>query len=200
MLEAGSRSGARMLAVARQEASLRLLAEEIPGTKILALDATDEGAPAKVFDVVEPGILVCAGAFPPAAPLRELSCEEFAVKRESDVKIAFRFCKATLSRLAPGASVVLISSGGALAGSPNCGGYAGARRTQLCIANYSQKESDRLRLGLRFIALAPRMMPDRELGKHAVARYSRYLGISPTAFIQSMSFAADLSRYRDRDP
>src|SRR5262245_35511128 len=140
MLEAGSRSGARMLAVARQEASLRLLAEEIPGIKILALDATDEGAPAKVFDVVEPGILVlCAGALPPAAPLRELSCEEFAVNRESDVKIAFHFCKATLSRLAPGASVVLISSGAALAGSPNCGGYAGAKRTQLCIAPFGEK-------------------------------------------------------------
>src|SRR5262249_32836927 len=92
--------------------------------------------PAKVFDVVEPGILVlCAGAF---APLHELSCEEFAVNRGSDVKIAFHFCKAALSRLASGASVVLISSGAALAGSPSSGGYAGAKRTQLCIANYSQ--------------------------------------------------------------
>ncbi|MGH6671689.1 MAG: hypothetical protein ACRECV_06885 [Xanthobacteraceae bacterium] len=55
------------------------------------------------------------------------------------------------------------------------------------IANYSQKESDRLGLGLRFMALAPRIMPDTELGKHAVAGYSRYLGISAADFIRSMA-------------
>jgi hypothetical protein len=31
------------------------------------------------------------------------------------------------------------------------------------------------------------MMPDTELGKHAVAGYSRYLGISAADFIQSLS-------------
>ena len=55
------------------------------------------------------------------------------------------------------------------------------------MANYSQKESDRLGLGLRFMALAPRIMPDTELGKHAVAGYSRYLGISEADFVQSMA-------------
>jgi hypothetical protein len=54
------------------------------------------------------------------------------------------------------------------------------------ITTYAQKESDRLGLGLRFTALAPRIMPDTELGKHAVAGYSRYLGISAADFIQSM--------------
>lgn len=37
------------------------------------------------------------------------------------------------------------------------------------------------------MALAPRMMPDTELGKHAVAGYSRYLGISAADFMQSMT-------------
>jgi hypothetical protein len=55
------------------------------------------------------------------------------------------------------------------------------------IANYSQKEADRLGLGLRFMALAPRIMPDTELGKHAIAGYSRYLGISEADFIRSMA-------------
>jgi hypothetical protein len=55
------------------------------------------------------------------------------------------------------------------------------------IANYGQKESDRLGLGLRFMALAPRIMPDTELGKHAVAGYSRYLGISEADFVQGMA-------------
>lgn len=55
------------------------------------------------------------------------------------------------------------------------------------MANYSQKESDRLGLGLRFITLAPRIMPDTELGKHAVAGYSRYLGISEAEFVKGMA-------------
>jgi NAD(P)-dependent dehydrogenase (short-subunit alcohol dehydrogenase family) len=189
IVESGIRNGARVLAVARQEARLRQLVQEVSGVEALSLDAADEGAPAKVFDVLQPDILVVsAGAFPPAAPLHQQSWREFAVNWETDVKIAFHFFKAALSRPLPtGASVILISSGAGLAGSPISGGYAGAKRTQMFMANYSQKESDRLGLGLRFIALAPRIMPDTELGKHAVAGYSRYLGISAADFIQSMA-------------
>jgi NAD(P)-dependent dehydrogenase (short-subunit alcohol dehydrogenase family) len=189
IVEAAIRNGAHVLAVARQEAPLRQLAKEVSGVEVLSLDAADEGAPSRVFDVVQPDILVlCAGAFPPAAPIHEQSWREFAVNWETDVKIAFHFCKAALSRpLAAGASVVLISSGAGLAGSPISGGYAGAKRTQMFITNYSQKESDRLGLGLRFMALAPRIMPDTELGKHAIAGYSRYLGISEVDFLQSMA-------------
>jgi NAD(P)-dependent dehydrogenase (short-subunit alcohol dehydrogenase family) len=182
------RNGARVLAVARQEGPLRQLAQDVPGAEVLSLDATDEAAPAKVFDVLQPDVLVLsAGAFPPAAPLHEQNWQQFRVNWETDVKMAFHFCKAALTRpLAPGASVILISSGAALQGSPISGGYAGAKRTQIFIQNYSQKESDRLGLGIRFMALAPRMMPDSELGRHAVAGYSRYLGISPAEFVQGM--------------
>jgi NAD(P)-dependent dehydrogenase (short-subunit alcohol dehydrogenase family) len=189
IVEAAIRNGARVLAVARRDSPLRQLAQEVPGVEILALDASDEDAPSKAFDVLQPDVLVlCAGAFPPTSPLPQQNWTEFAVNWEADVKIAFHFCKAALLRPLPaGASVILISSGAALAGSPISGGYAGAKRTQLFIANYSQKESDRLGLGLRFMALAPRIMPDTELGKHAVAGYSRYLGVSEADFIQSMA-------------
>jgi NAD(P)-dependent dehydrogenase (short-subunit alcohol dehydrogenase family) len=189
IVEAAARNGARVLAVARQEGPLRQLAQEVTGTDVLSLDATDEGAPSKTFDVLLPDILVlCGGAFPPAAPIHEQSWQEFAVNWETDVKIAFHFCKAALSRpLPPGTSVVLISSGAALGGSPISGGYAGAKRMQIFMASYSQKESDRLGLGLRFMALAPRIMPDTELGKHAVAGYSRYLGTSAADFIRGMA-------------
>ncbi|MFZ0206225.1 MAG: SDR family oxidoreductase [Roseiarcus sp.] len=187
--EAGVRNGARVLAVARQEAPLAQLAREVPDVEVLSLDATDEGAPSKVFDVLPPDILVlCAGAFPPAAPIHEQTWREFAVNWETDVKIAFHFCKAALSRPLPaGASVVVISSGAAVAGSPISGGYAGAKRTQMFVASYSQKESDRLGCGLQFMALAPRIMPDTDIGKHAVAGYSRYLGISAADFLASMA-------------
>jgi NAD(P)-dependent dehydrogenase (short-subunit alcohol dehydrogenase family) len=189
IVEAAVSKGARVLAVARHEDALQRLTREVPGSEGLSLDATDENAPARVFSVLQPNILVlCGGAFPPAAPIHELSWREFAANWETDVKIAFNFCTASLSRPLPaGSSIVIISSGAALAGSPISGGYAGAKRTQLFIANYSQKESDRLELGLRFTALAPRMMPDTELGQYAVAGYARYLGMSEAEFIKSMS-------------
>ena len=189
IVEAGIRNGARVLAVARQEGALRQLAEEVPGAAILSLDATSEDTPRKVFDILEPDVLVlCAGAIPPAAPLHQQNWNEFAVNWETDVKIAFHFIKAALSRPLPsGASVVLISSGAALAGSPISGGYAGSKRTQMFMANYAQKESDRLALGLRFVTLAPRIMPDTDLGKHAIAGYSRYLGMSEADFVQGMA-------------
>src|SRR5258707_3506826 len=189
IVEAAIRNGARVLGVARREVPLRQLAQEVCGTEVLSLDARDEAAPSKVFEVLQPDILFLGGgAFPPAAPLHEQSWQEFAVNWETDVKIAFHFCKAALSRPLPaGASVILISSGAAFAGSPISGGYAGAKRTQIFMANYSQKESDRLGLGLRFTALAPRIMTDTELGKHAVAGYSRYLGVSEGDFIKSMA-------------
>jgi NAD(P)-dependent dehydrogenase (short-subunit alcohol dehydrogenase family) len=189
IVEAAADNGARVLAVARQERPLWLLAKELPGIEILPLDATDEGAPSKIFDVLEPDILVlCAGTVPPAAPLHEQSWREFAVNWETDVKIAFYFCKAALSRPLPrAASVILISSAAALAGSPLTGGYAGAKRTQIFMANYSQKESDRLKLGLHFMTLAPLIITDTELGKYAVSHYSRYLGISTGDFVQGMA-------------
>jgi NAD(P)-dependent dehydrogenase (short-subunit alcohol dehydrogenase family) len=189
--EAASGNGAQVLAVARQAAQLQQLAHECRGIKVLSLDAAAEEAPSRVFDLLQPDVLVVsAGALPPAAPLHQQSWREFAVNWETDVKIAFHFCKAALSRpLSAGASVIVLSSGAALAGSPNSGGYAGAKRTQILISNYAQKESDRLGLGLRFTALAPRMMPDTEFGKHAVAGYARYLGISEADFIQSMESA-----------
>jgi len=189
IVEAGIREGARVLAVARREDVLLQLAREVTGIEVFSVDATDEDAPSKVFELVQPDILVlCAGAIPPATPLQQLSWQEFAVNWETDVKIAFHFLKSALSQPLPaGTTIIVISSGAALAGSPISGGYAGSKRTQMFMANYAQKESDRLKLGLRFITLAPRIMSDTELGRHAITGYSRYLGISEADFSNSLA-------------
>jgi len=191
VVEAAARSGGRVLSVARDQAALDALKRDVPGVQVLALDASDERAPSRVFEVFQPDVMVlCAGAFPPAAPLHEQTWAQFAVNWEADVKIAFHFIKAALSQpLVAGSSVVLVSNGAALGGSPISGGYAGAKRTQIFIANYAQKESDRLGLGLRFMTLAPRIMPDSDLGRHAVAGYSRYLRMSEADFVRSMGSA-----------
>ena len=189
IVETGIGNGARVLSVARREEPLCQLALRLPGVRILALDATQEDAPSRVFGLVQPDILVLdGGVSPPLAPLHEQTWEQFASNWENDVRIAFNFCKEALARPLPaGTTIVLLSSRAALAGSPLSGGYAGAKRTQLFIANYSQKESYRLRLGLRFVSVAPCIVPDTNLGRQAIFGYSRYLGFSPADFVQAMS-------------
>ena len=120
IVEEAHSNGARVLDVARREGPLRQLAEETSGIEVLAADATDADAPSKVFSILKPDILVlCAGALPPTAPLYKQSWQDFAVNWESDVRIAFNFCKAALSEpLPPSTSVILVSSGAAFAGSP----------------------------------------------------------------------------------
>jgi NADP-dependent 3-hydroxy acid dehydrogenase YdfG len=202
--------GANVLAVARKSGPLQQLAREAPGIRLLATNATLDRAPAEVFHVLLPEVLVLtAGAPPPAGPLYQLQWDEFCVNWHSDVKITFQFLQAVLTRpLAPGTTVIVVASGAAIAGSPNSGGYAGAKRTQMFMANYAQKESDRLGLGLRFATLAPRIMPNTRLGRNAVEGYAHYLGITAADFVRSMESsptpldvaAAVLQLARDPDP
>ncbi len=179
--------GAQVLAIARQEEPLNTLSDAFPGVRTLALDATDERAPRAVFDTLLPDVLiVCAGAIPHAAPLGEQSWEQFSRNWNSDVKLSVLFLQAALTTPLPsGTTIILISSGAGIGGSPLSGGYAGSKRTQMFLAQYAQHESDRLKLNLRFLALAPGgMMPDTDLGKAAVEAYASSLGLSAADFIK----------------
>lgn len=191
IVEAALGEGATVLAVARGTAALKELSWETSGVKTLAVDATKETAPDVVFAALEPDVLViCAGALAPSAPVQEQSWEDFSANWEMDVKASFLFCKAALQgRLKPGSRVVLISSGAAFSGGPpNSGGYAGAKRMQVFLAGHSQKESDRLGLGLRFMALSPaRIMPGTGVGDRGIDGISAYMGISPADFLASMT-------------
>lgn len=185
-----SAEGGRVLAVARGAGGLRCLVHEIADVDILAIDASADEAPARVFRALRPDVLVvCGGATPTLRPLHELTWSEFAAPWETDVRMSFLFCHHALrAPLAPGSAVILISSGAGLGGSPLSGGYAGAKRTQMFMASYCQKESIRLGLGIRFIALVPlRPMPETALGNAAVDGYARYIGIQPAEFLDCMT-------------
>ena len=75
------------------------------------------------------------------APLHEQTWEQFGLSWNTDVKAAFHFGKAALlAPLASGSQVIIVSSGAAIGGSPHSGGYAGAKRMQWFLTEYSQTE------------------------------------------------------------
>jgi NAD(P)-dependent dehydrogenase (short-subunit alcohol dehydrogenase family) len=191
IVESALGEGANVLAVARGAASLSSLSAETPGLKTLVADAAQETAPEQVLAAMRPDVLViCAGALAPAAALQAQSWESFSANWDVDVKASFLFCRAALQgALRPGARIVLISSGAALSGGPPfAGGYAAAKRAQLFMAGHCQKESDRLGLGLRFVALAPaRIMPGTGVGDGGIEGYAAYSGVQPSDILAGMT-------------
>jgi NAD(P)-dependent dehydrogenase (short-subunit alcohol dehydrogenase family) len=166
IVAAASAEGVQVLAVARKAEPLQQLAAEFPGVQILVLDATEEGAPARVFERHVPDVLVvCAGAIPHMAPLVEQTWEQFSRNWNSDVKLSLLFAQATLaSPLPAGTTVILISSGAAIGGSPLSGGYVGAKRRQMFLASYAQYESDRRSPGLDTVSLSKGSREEWEKG------------------------------------
>ncbi len=181
------RLGARVLVTARGQADLDTLAREVPGIRTLACDASAPGTPDKVLAVQVPRILVlCGGAMPVCEPFDAMDWEAFSIHWDNDVRMSFNFLQAALKRPLPaGTTIVTISSGAVVNGSPISGGYARAKRMQIFMSSYAQKESDRADRGLRFLALSPaRLMPETDIGKAAVTGYAAYTGATEAAFLE----------------
>jgi NAD(P)-dependent dehydrogenase (short-subunit alcohol dehydrogenase family) len=144
-----------------------------------ARDATDPAQVAALFDEAEPDlVVVAAGVRPHMASIDEQTWESFSRPWNVDVRIAFEVGQAALARpLRPGSTVLIVSSGAALEGSPRSGGYAGAKRTQMFLARYLQRVSDARGLGIRFVALAPRqLLAGTVTGEAAAAAYGAESG------------------------
>jgi NAD(P)-dependent dehydrogenase (short-subunit alcohol dehydrogenase family) len=157
-------------------------------------DATDPAQVAALLAEADPDlVVVAAGARPRMASIEEQSWESFSTAWNVDVKIAFEVGRAALARpLRPGSTVLIVSSGAALAGSPLSGGYAGAKRTQMFLADYLQRAADARELGIRFVALAPRqLLAGTAIGEAAAAAYGGEIGESADAYMKRR-FAAPL--------
>jgi NAD(P)-dependent dehydrogenase (short-subunit alcohol dehydrogenase family) len=144
-------------------------------------DATDPAEAAALLAEADPDLVVItAGARPHMASIEEQSWESFSRPWNVDVKIAFEVGRAALARpLRPGSTVLIVSSGAGLNGSPRSGGYAGAKRTQMFMAEYFQRAADARELGIRFVALAPRqLLAGTAIGEAAAAAYGGEAGES----------------------
>lgn len=158
-------------------------------------DATDPTQVAALLAEADPDlVVVAAGTRPRMGSIEEQTWESFSAPWNVDVKIAFEVGRAALARpLRPDSTVLIVSSGAGVnpSGSPLSGGYAGAKRMQMFMANYLQRTSDARELGIRFVALAPRQfLAGTRIGQAAAEAYGAAAGVSAEA--QMNSFPAPL--------
>ncbi len=181
-----SAAGAHVVGVAR--GPLDELRDEL-GAAFTAVtaDAADPTTPGRLLDEYRPRTLVlCAGAAPRMAPLQDQTWESFSQNWNMDVAQAFHWTREALRRpLAPGSTVIAMSSGAAVKGSPLSGGYAGAKSTVRFITNYAAMESQRAGLGIDFVSVLPQLTPATDLGAKAVAAYAERQGVDIETFLAS---------------
>jgi NAD(P)-dependent dehydrogenase (short-subunit alcohol dehydrogenase family) len=182
-------AGAEVTGVARDPGPLQELRAELGDRFVpVAADAADPVAAGHLLDATRPRILVLsAGASPLPRPLPGHTWETFSRTWEVDVKQAFHWTRESLlAPLAPGSTVITLSSGAALRGSPLSGGYAGAKAAIRWLTAYAAQESARQGLGLRFVSLLPQLTPRTGLGAAAVAAYAARQGVTQAAYIDGM--------------
>src|SRR5260370_5604674 len=140
LAETFHRLRAQTLVVARGQAGLDAVARDLPGVATLACDASADDAPARVFAVQAPHILVlCRRPMPPCLPFPEVDWAAFSGNWNNDVRMSFHFLQAALKRPLPrGATIVTISSGAVRQGSPISGGYARARQMHIVMSGHAQ--------------------------------------------------------------
>lgn len=182
-------AGARVVGIARTAAELDDVHETLGSGFIAAPgDVGRDGLASSLIAEYRPRTLVlCAGAMPTMAPLHRHTWESFSRNWNVDVRHVFEWVGAVLRQpLAPGSSVIALSSGAALKGSPLSGGYAGAKSAIRFITTYAALESQRSGLAIDFVSLLPQLTPTTALGAEAVAAYAADQGLDVETFVASM--------------
>jgi len=173
--EAFTAAGVDVIGVARSAATV-------------TADAADPSTAHRLINEYQPRtVVLCAGAAPQMSPLHEQTWESFSQNWNVDVAQAFHWIREALLRpLAPGSTVIAVSSGAAINGSPLSGGYAGAKATVRLITAYAALESQRAGLDIDFVSVLPSLTPATELGAKAVAAYAERQGVDVEEFVQSL--------------
>jgi NAD(P)-dependent dehydrogenase (short-subunit alcohol dehydrogenase family) len=185
LVQAGARP---VIGVARSAAGLTDARAELGDAFVpVTGDAADPVLAGELIDTYRPGILILnAGAPPLPRPIHQHTWETFSRTWDTDVRHAFNWVReALLAPLDPGSTVVAMSSGAAVAGSPLSGGYAGAKAAIRFLTSYAQAESARAGLGVRFVSLLPRLTPATGLGAAAVAAYAARDGVEVEKYLES---------------
>lgn len=187
--------GARVTAVARGAERLSALHTELgEQLSIRAGDATDAVFLQHLMRETRPSLVVlAAGVTPRMGAFEAFDWDAFSATWNTDVKATFHLVQEALQLpLAPGSTIVLVSSGAAVNGSLLSGGYAGAKRTQWMLADYAQRLSNARTLGLRFVAVLPgQLVEGTTIGANAAAAYGAMNGITPEAHMKRFGAPLD---------
>jgi len=182
-------AGADVVAVARNAEQLGQLRAELGGsfTSVTA-DVADPVVAGSLVEQYRPKALVLnAGAPPLMRPLQHQTWESFSRNWHVDVQQAFHWIReALLLPLPPQSTVITMSSGAALFGSPLSGGYAGAKAAIRFITGYAAEESARAGLDIRFVSVLPKLTPATDLGGMAAAAYARRAGIDRDEYVKQL--------------
>ena len=168
-------SGAQVVGVARDRRALDDLGAELGSSFTpVPADASDPVVAGALIDKYRPRVLVLnAGATPLPRPIQHQTWETFSSNWDVDVAHVFHWTReALLAPLAPGSTVITLSSGAALFGSPLSGGYAGAKAAIRFLTGYAGQESQQAGLGIRFVSLLPQLTPETALGAVFAAAYA----------------------------
>jgi NAD(P)-dependent dehydrogenase (short-subunit alcohol dehydrogenase family) len=125
-------AGAHVVVVARSPDRLDEVRQVLGDTFTpVTADAADPATASRLLDRHQPRtVVLCAGAAPQLSPLGGQTWESFSRNWHVDVAQAFHWTRYALRLpLPPGSTVIAISSGAAVKGSPLSGGYAGAKAT-----------------------------------------------------------------------
>ena len=179
-----SKAGAQVTGVARDRGPLDELRAELGESFTpVSADAADPMVAGELIDRYHPTVLVLnAGATPLPRPIQHHTWQTFSRNWEVDVAHVFHWTReALLAPLAPGSTVVTLSSGAALFGSPLSGGYAGAKAAIRFLTAYAAEESRRGGLGIRFVSVLPQLTPATDLGAVFAAAYAAREGTEAAA-------------------
>jgi len=149
-------------------------------------DAADPVVAGTLIERYRPATLVLnAGAAPLMRPIQHQTWESFSRNWDVDTRHVFHWIRESLLLpLDPGSTVIALSSGAALFGSPLSGGYAGAKAAIRFITGYAADEAAHGGLGIRFVSVLPKLTPATELGAAAVAAYARRAGVDVDKYLR----------------
>jgi NAD(P)-dependent dehydrogenase (short-subunit alcohol dehydrogenase family) len=185
LVEALVEQGAKVTVVARDPAALAAVKQRL-GVAVIAADVTDQEAAQRILADVRPDVLVLnAGTPPRMGRLDQLSWADFTATWETDVKAGLYWIQAALNLpLAPGARVLVGSSGAAQQGSPLSGGYAGAKRMLWLMAKYANGVAEQKGLSIRFQAIVPlQIIGGTGVGDAGAGAYAAAMGLERAAFL-----------------
>jgi NAD(P)-dependent dehydrogenase (short-subunit alcohol dehydrogenase family) len=199
IVEALADQGAKLTVVARDRAALAAVEQKL-GVAVIPADITDKGAAQRILADIRPEVLVLnAGTPPRMGSLDQLSWADFTATWETDVKAGLYWIQAALNLpLAPGARVLVGSSGAARQGSPLSGGYAGAKRMLWFMAGYANAVAEQKGLGIRFQTIMPvQMVGGTGVGDAGASAYARASGLEQEAFLARFGAPMPPRKYGD---